>query len=157
MPSSVQTPLSEAVHQAATPEALSFVLEEIGRRYLVARAEEKKFSAAKGEIREACLAALTRLETDRYEWEVDGQAFRALRYPVVKIGPTKALVDLLAGRGLTDCYSARYELNDANVDLAIKRGLVGIEEVRTLSEIRKSEGFSLVAIKSASEEGGDGE
>lgn len=137
----------DAVRGASTPEALAAVLEEIGRRYVVARKEEHKFAEVKSEIRDACVAALKKLETDAYEWVVDGKKFRAKTYQIVKVRPTQALADVLRNRGLGHLVQVRFEVDDEALFSEIRRGTVGIEEVRTLSEISRSEGFRISELK----------
>lgn len=144
--------LADAVRGASTPEALAVVLEEIGRRYLAARREEKKFTLAKGEIRNACVAALKRLETDVYEWVLGGKKFRARVYQVARVKPTQALVDLLASRGLGHLVTTAVSIDDAGLFREVRRGTVGIDEIRVFSEISRSEGFTINEVKAKENE-----
>lgn len=144
--------LLDAVSGASTPEALALVFEEIGRRYLVARGEEKKFSLVKGEIRDVCVAALRRLETDTYEWSSGEKRLRAKVYPINKVKPTQALADLLCARGLAHLVKHEVVIDDTGLFREVRRGTVGIEEVRELSEIGRSEGFRISEITARNED-----
>lgn len=144
--------LSEAVRGANTPENLTRVLEEIARRYMVARTEEKKFTLAKGEIRDACVEALKRLETDTYQWEFDSKRFRAKVFQINRVKATKALADLLMARGLGYLVKVEIKIDDALLYNAIRLNKIGIEEIRSLSEISHSQGFRITELKPGKEE-----
>lgn len=141
--------LTDAVHRANTPEDLAEILQQIARRYLIAKGEEKKFAVVKAEIRDACIEALKRLETDKYEWATDDKRFRASVYKIVRVKPTKALVDLLVARGMGDLvHSGEVTIDHDELFKEVRRGKIGIEEIRVASEIGTSQGFRITELKS---------
>lgn len=144
--------LSEAVRGAKTPEDLLKILQEIARRYVVARDEEQKYALVKGEIREACVEALSRLETDVHEWDFEGKRFRAKTYPISRVKPTQQLVDLLVARGLGDLVTRKIEIDDRGLFREVRRGTISVEEIRLNSEISKSEGFRITELKPEKDE-----
>lgn len=147
--------LSQAVAQAVTPDELEKVLEEVARRYVYAREQETNFALIKAEIRDACVAALKRLEVNSHDWELDGKRFRAQKYPITKVVPTPDLVKLLYARGLSECVTIEYRLNDTALDVAVRRNQIGIEEIRQLSEVRTTEGFRINQLKDRPQESGE--
>lgn len=141
--------LARAVQLARTPEELADVLQEIGRRYLLARAEEKKYAAVKKEIRDACVAALKRLETTSYEWDVEGARFRATLYEVVRVQVTDALKNYLESVGFGHLVTetvVRHVDEDVLWKL-IRCGDVSLDRVRDLAEISVIEGFRITELK----------
>ena len=160
---------ANAVRTARSPEELAGVFEVIGQQYLQVRAAERLTSESKKEIRDVCIAALCRLETDLYEWGVefsvpptveDGpwsretKRFRARVYGITKIEPTEALASFLTSRGLGQLVSQTIVINEAALLKEVRRGNVDIEDIRSRAVISGSQGFRIDEVK-VKEEGED--
>lgn len=145
--------LKAAVAGASSPEELAGILQEIGQRYIVAREQESAFSAAKKEIRAACILALKRLETDSWEWSVGDRRLRATRYDILSVRPTDKLALILVERGLGRLVTRRVveEINQDELWSAVRRGEVSIDDIRANAVVETTEGFRITELKGGDE------
>ena len=121
-------------------------LQGIARRYIELRDREKLVTAAKREIRDACVAVLKELETEAYSWEVDDKRFRAVVYPITRVVATEKLANLLESRNLGHLVKRVLKVEEGALVQEIRRGTLTVEEVQAAATIETSEGFRITEI-----------